>query len=88
MIFPILGLKEIDQDGQSVPLDNYMKYKNKNVFGVISVDSEKRKAFNLGIDADTMKQLTSCAFGAFYLVQAIWDLSHKKGLNVVTLRSR
>jgi hypothetical protein len=84
IVFPILGLKEMNQNGKQVPLDNYMKYKNKNVFGV--VDSEKRKAFNLGIDADTMKQLTSCAFGAFYLVQAIWDLSQKKGLPVVTQR--
>ncbi len=86
MIFPILGLKEMDHNAKKVPLDNYMKYKNKNVFGVLSVDSEKRKAFNMGIDADTMKQLTSCAFGAFYLVQAIWDLSQKKGLPVVTQR--
>ncbi|WP_426424140.1 hypothetical protein [Bradyrhizobium genosp. A] len=88
IIFPIFGLMESDANAPSVPLSNYMQYKKKNVFGLMCVDSGKRKSFNAGSDADIMKQLTSYAFGAFRLVQAIYDLARRKGLSVETQRRR
>jgi hypothetical protein len=86
MIYPIFGLKEDESTKDSAGLGNYMQYKKKNVFGLMCVDSAKRKAFNPGADADIMKQLTSYAFGAFRIVQAIYDLAGRKGLSVDTRR--
>jgi hypothetical protein len=84
MIYPILGRMNADPGQRSVGLDNYMQYKKKNVFGLMCVDSARKKAFNLGADADIMKQLTSYAFGAFRIAQVITDLAGQKGLTVET----
>jgi hypothetical protein len=85
-IFPILGLVEkVPYEGETpASLDDYMQYKKQNVFGLICVDSGKRNAFNQGADTDVIQQLTSYAFGAFRLVQAINDLARQRGLVVET----
>lgn len=83
-IYPILGLMEPEQLGAEVGLEKYMQYKNKNVFGLMCVDSAKKRAFDQGADADIMKHLTSYAFGAFNLMQVVSDLARRKGLAVET----
>ncbi len=88
MIYPIFGLMEDEPTEDAAGFGNYMQYKKKNVFGLMCVDSAKRKAFNPGADADIMKQLTSYAFGAFRIVQGIHDLARRKGLSVDTRRRR
>ena len=82
IIFPILGLMDGGAAGVEAPLGNYMQYKGKNVFGLMCVDSAETNTFNFGADADIMSQLTSYAFGAFRLFQAIYDLARQKGLSV------
>jgi hypothetical protein len=79
MVFPILGLRDTNDCHIYAGIEQYLSYKNRIVFGVMTIESGQKNAFDQASDVAIMQELSSSAFSAFRLFQAIWDVSQRKG---------